>query len=372
MQRLHQNLTLDLLPQLGVYRLEQRLSGLDPFSLFSLSAPELADIGFTPQQIALLLNPPIDKLQAIEYWLSQRPNRSVVSYYDDDYPTLLKEISSPPMLLFCEGNQSLLHAPQVAIVGSRSATISGKETAKRLASDLAKQGICVTSGLAAGIDGCAHKGALFVNGATIAVMGCGLDIIYPKSHIGLSCEIIAKGLLVSEFWPHITPKAPQFPRRNRIVSGLSLGVVVVEAADKSGSLITARLAAEQNREVFAVPGSINNPKVAGCHKLISQGAKLITSVADILEELSHYSLVREQDVGGEISNDNNQPCSNFEATDELVLANIGYEITAVDVIAQRCEMTVEQVLERLLMLELSGCVNAESGGYIRIQGKLNV
>lgn len=369
MQRLHQVLTLDLLPQLGVYRLEQRLRGRDPFSLFALSEPELVDLGFNPRQITLLQHPPIDKLQTIEGWLSQAANRSVISYYDDDYPTLLKEISSPPMLLFCEGNQGLLHAPQVAIVGSRTATISGKETAKRLASDLAKQGICVTSGLAAGIDGCAHKGALLGGGATIAVMGCGLNTIYPKSHTTLAREIANSGLLLSEFWPEITPKAVQFPRRNRIVSGLSLGVVVVEAADKSGSLITARLATEQNREVFAVPGSINNPKVAGCHKLISQGAKLITGVADILEELSHYTLIRENNVSAEISDDNDQTTLNSPTADDIVLANVGYEVTAVDVIAQRCEMTVEQVLERLLMLELSGRVCAESGGYIRIQGE---
>ncbi|MGB0836322.1 MAG: DNA-processing protein DprA, partial [Psychrobium sp.] len=193
--------------------------------------------------------------------------------------------------------------------------------------------------------------------------------IYPKSHTTLAREIANSGLLLSEFWPEITPKAVQFPRRNRIVSGLSLGVVVVEAADKSGSLITARLATEQNREVFAVPGSINNPKVAGCHKLISQGAKLITGVADILEELSHYTLIRENNVSAEISDDNDQTTLNSPTADDIVLANVGYEVTAVDVIAQRCEMTVEQVLERLLMLELSGRVCAESGGYIRIQGE---
>ncbi len=370
MQRLHQVLTLDLLPQLGVYRLLQRLSGLDAFQLFKLTSLQLKELGFNASQISSIQNPPNEKIAAVECWLAQQPNRFVVSYFDDNYPPLLKEISSPPLLLFCQGNIGLLHAPQVAMVGSRAATISGKETAKRIAHDLAAHGICVTSGLAAGIDSCAHRGALNAQGATIAVMGCGLNTIYPKSNVGLASEILNRGLLVSEFWPDITPKASQFPRRNRIVSGLSLGVVVVEAADKSGSLITARLASEQNREVFAVPGSINNPKVAGCHKLITQGAKLITSVADILEELHHYNLVKELDIGDKDSHDNIHTCQHSESVTDPILANTGFETTAVDVIAQRCDMTIEHVLERLLMLELSGQVSSQPGGYIRIKGAI--
>ena len=368
MQRLHQVLTLDLLPQLGVYRLLQRLSGLDAFQLFELTSLQLKELGFNASQISLIQNPPSDKIAAVELWLTQQPNRFVVSYFDENYPSLLKEVSSPPLLLFCQGNVGLLHAPQVAMVGSRAATISGKETAKRIAHDLAVHGICVTSGLAAGIDSCAHRGALNAHGATIAVMGCGLNTIYPKSNLGLASEILNHGLLVSEFWPDITPKASQFPRRNRIVSGLSLGVVVVEAADKSGSLITARLAVEQNREVFAVPGSVNNPKVAGCHKLITQGAKLITSVADILEELTHYNLVRDIENTEKGSQDNIHTCSESESSVDPILINVGFDTTAVDVIAQRCNLTVEHVLERLLMLELSGQVSSQPGGYIRIKG----
>ena len=367
MQRLHQILTLDLLPQLGVYRLMQRLSGLDAFQLFNLTDIQLKGLGFSASQISLIQHPPINKLTAIEHWLAQQPNRYVISYFDDHYPPLLKEISSPPLLLFCQGNIGLMHAPQVAMVGSRAATVSGKETAKRLAYELAAHGLCVTSGLAAGIDSCAHRGALNAQGATIAVMGCGLNTIYPKSNVSLANEIISHGLLISEFWPDVTPKASQFPRRNRIVSGLSLGVVVVEAADKSGSLITARLAAEQNREVFAVPGSVNNPKVAGCHKLINQGAKLITNVADILEELTHYSLVRGIENTEEVSQDNIHTYSDPESSVDPVLVNIGFDTTAVDVIAQRCNLTIEQVLERLLMLELSGHVSSQPGGYIRIK-----
>jgi len=361
MERSFQALALGLLPRLGVYRLKQRIIDRCPFSLFDLNNGELASLGFNDAQINIFHQPPMAKLERVAQWMHEGKNRSVISYFDDNYPALLKEIASPPMLLFCQGNNALLHAPQIAMVGSRAATISGKETAKRLAKELTLEGFCVTSGLATGIDTYAHQGALTHGGPTIAVLGSGLNVIYPKSNITLAKEIEHHGLLVSEFWPNTPPNAPQFPRRNRIVSGLSLGVVVVEAAQRSGSLITARLAGEQNRDVFAVPGSINNPKVAGCHKLISQGAKLITSVADILEEYPQYTIVKE-DISKQHSPalhlvDNIKP--------DPVLDSIGYETTPVDIIAQRSNLSIEQVLERLLTLELSGLIISSSGGYIR-------
>jgi len=366
MKRLHQILTLDLLPQLGVYRLTKRLKGLCPFSLFDLSQHELIKLGFNDAQISTLLDPPIDKLTSIEQWLADNNNRTIINYYDDNYPALLKEISSPPMLLFCQGNTYLLESPQVAMVGSRVATISGKETAKRLANELVKAGVCVTSGLATGIDSYAHQGALIGGGRTIAVLGSGLNIVYPKSNIELAQRITETGLLISEFWPNTPPNAKQFPRRNRIVSGLSLGVVVVEAAERSGSLITARLAAEQNREVFAIPGSINNPKVAGCHKLISQGAKLITCAADILEEFLQYQFVNAETPDKHLVS----PSTQHDGTLDPVLACIGYDTTPIDLIAQRCNLSINVVLERLLSLELSGEISSLSGGYIRIKGEV--
>lgn len=363
MDHLHQALALDLLPQLGVYRLTKRLNNLDPFELFNLNRLQLVELGFNHAQINILKTPPTNKFSEIDAWVAAQPNRCVISYYDEKYPSLLKEIASPPMLLFCEGRCELLHAPQIAMVGSRAATVSGKETAKRLAGELAESGFCITSGLAAGIDSYAHRGALDKHGLTISVMGCGLNTIYPKSNTALAGEIRHKGLLVSEFWPSVTPTAPQFPRRNRIVSGLSLGVVVIEAAQKSGSLITARLAAEQNRDVFAVPGSINNPKVAGCHKLISQGAKLITNVADILDEFPQYSMTNEEVSATHLP----VPKASNSAELDPVLNSIGYETTPVDIIVQRTQMSVEHVLEQLLNLELAGLVVSSPGGFIRSQ-----
>ena len=364
MKRFHQALALDLLPQLGVYRLSKRIKEICPFSLFDLTHDELNQIGFNEAQIKIFHHPPIEKLESIDRWLLAKPNRTVISYYDDNYPELLKEISSPPMLLFCQGNEKLLHSAQIAMVGSRTATISGKETAKHLANELTQQGFCVTSGLAAGIDSSAHQGALINKGNTIAVLGSGLNIIYPKSNISLAKNIEQDGLLISEFWPNTPPNASQFPRRNRIVSGLSLGIIVVEAAQRSGSLITARLASEQNREVFAVPGSINNPKVAGCHQLISQGAKLITCAADILDEFPQYKFVIDETVNKHLA----APDKQYNDVLDPVLTNIGYEITSIDLISQRSNLSIDVVLERLLFLELTGEIMSLSGGYIRNKG----
>jgi len=364
MTRLVQILTLDLLPRLGVYRLNKKLGQRNAFSLFELSANELQQCGFSADQISVLISPPQQKIDSALTWLAAHPLRSIVTYYDDDYPPLLKEISAPPMLLFCHGNADLLSQPQIAIVGSRAASFSGKETAKRIANELSEHGYTITSGLAMGIDSYAHQGALNTIGNTIAVLGSGLDNLYPKSNVSLANAIIdGDGLIVSEFWPDVTPYASNFPRRNRIVSGLSLGVVVVEAEARSGSLITARLAAEQNREVFAVPGAINNPKTTGCHKLIHQGAKLITGIADILDELPFLGLSKE-DCERKISFEPAKP----NKLHELVLECVDFEVTSIDQIVSRSECTVDTVQEHLIMLELTGLIASVSGGYVRLKG----
>jgi len=364
MERLAKILTLDLLPRLGVYRLSKKLRLRDPFSLFDLTASELRDCGFNHEQSALLLRPPQQKIDSIMAWLSGHPQRSIITYYDESYPSILKEISAPPMLLFCHGNISLLAQPQIAIVGSRAASFSGKETAKRLALELAVCGYTITSGLATGIDSCAHQGALNANGHTIAVLGSGLDNLYPRSNITLASAIVERdGLIISEFWPHVTPYANNFPRRNRVVSGLSLGVVVVEAEACSGSLITARLAAEQNREVFAVPGAINNPKATGCHKLIHQGAKLITGIADILDELPCL-LSPKEDCEHKISY---EPVKSNELHD-TILDCIDFEVTSIDQMVIRSKCAVDAVQECIVLLELAGLIASVAGGYIRIKG----
>ncbi len=364
MERLARALTLDLLPHLGVYRLKKKLKQRCPLSLFDLKPNELRHYGFSDAQIALLSTPPQQKIDQALAWQAAHPLRSIISYFDINYPVLLKEISAPPMLLFCHGNIGLLSQPQIAIVGSRAASYSGKESAKRLAHELATSGYTITSGLASGIDSYAHQGALAASGNTIAVLGSGLDILYPKSNIGLATAIVeSNGLIISEFWPDVAPYAANFPRRNRIVSGLSLGVLVVEAEARSGSLITARLAAEQNREVFAVPGAINNPKASGCHKLIHQGAKLITGLADILEELPCL-LSQKEDCEHKISY---EPVESTKLQDTF-LDCIEFEVTSIDQIVIRSEASVEEVQERLIMLELAGLITSVSGGYIRVKG----
>jgi len=363
MNRFAQLITLDLLPRLGVFRLSKILKQQSPFALFSLTNAQLHKMGSTTPQVALILRPPQCQINLASAWLAQDPKRTIISFYDDDYPALLKELSAPPMLLFCNGDTGLLATPQIAIVGSRSASYSGKENAKSLAMALVKKGYTITSGLAVGIDSCAHYGALAAEGKTIAVLGSGLDNIYPKVNLGLAQQIVERGgLIISEFWPDRAPYATNFPRRNRVVSGLSLGVLVVEAEARSGSLITARLAAEQNREVFAVPGAISNPKTAGCHHLINQGAKLITGVADILDELP--SLQHEE---GAPEHKILHQAVKLSVLGYSVISSIEFEVTSVDQVVLRSNAPVAEVLEQLLELELAGLIASVSGGYIRIK-----
>lgn len=368
MDRSTQLLALDLIPGIGCYRLRKKLSGCSPFELFDFSNQQLAKMGFSVVQIQAIKTPNLAKITQAEQWLAQVNNRHLVSYFDPKYPDLLKEISSPPLLLFCQGDVALLKRPQIAVVGSRTPTISAKEIAKRLAKQLVEHNLVVTSGLATGIDSCAHVGAIVGNGQTIAVLGSGLNVIYPRSNIELARKIIETGLLVSEFWPDVPPIAHNFPRRNRIVSGLSLGIVVVEAAQRSGSLITARLAAEQNREVFAVPGSINNPKVQGCHKLINQGAKLITDVADIIDELPQNifsGVTLQHEISSRLSPKSRLPF-------DLTLESVGFELTSIDQIVELSHLPIAVVLEQLLSLELAGLIIFGSGGYFRVKGGTDV
>ena len=209
-------------------------------------------------------------------WLSQ-PGNHVVHFQDAAYPALLKQIADPPPLLFVRGDRDYLAQPQLAIVGSRNPTHTGRALAREFAAHLASFGLTITSGLASGIDGAAHQGAIEAGGTTLAVTGTGLDRVYPARHRDLAHRVAENGALVTEFPPGTAPLAANFPRRNRLISGLSLGTLVVEAALRSGSLITARSALEQGREVFAIPGSIHNPLARGCHALIRDGAKLVES-----------------------------------------------------------------------------------------------
>lgn len=218
-------------------------------------------------------------------WLSLE-NNYLVTLSDSYYPKSLLEINDPPPVLYAKGKLALLNQPSIAIVGSRNATMQGEENAEAFAKGLCSYGLCIVSGLALGIDGAAHRGALQANGSTIAVAATGLDIVYPSKHLDLAHQIAKHGLLISEFALGETSKPQNFPRRNRLISGLSLGCLVVEASLQSGSQITARLSTEQGREVFVIPGSIHSPTSKGCHQLIKQGAKLVDNLQDIIEDLN--------------------------------------------------------------------------------------
>lgn len=280
-----------------------------------------------------------------------------IGFNDPKFSTLLNEIPSPPLGLFVRGNIELLNQPQIAIVGSRSPSPSGKKTTETLAAQLTAMGFTITSGMAAGIDSYAHRGSLSVGNATIAVMGTGIDHIYPASNRALYQEISEKGLIVTEFAPRTRPHRTHFPQRNRIISGLSVGTLVAEAGIRSGSLITARMASEQGREVFAIPGSIHQPTSHGCHHLIRLGAKLVESVQDITNELCHYF---------------DQPTPSYfkkptEYSTEHPLYNlIDYAPISMDQIIALSGLTTEQVSSILLDLELRGLIAEKSGGYQRL------
>lgn len=297
-------------------------------------------------------------------WLEQ-PGCHILLLDDPQYPALLRDIHDPPPLLYLQGDINLLSQWQLAIVGSRNPSQTGRQLAYDFANYLGQGGLCITSGLAMGIDAAAHKGALAAGGKTIAVVGTGLDRVYPAKNRELAHDIAANGLLVSEFALGTAPKAENFPRRNRIISALSLGTLVVEAALKSGSLITARMAMEQAREVFAIPGSIHNPLAKGCHKLIREGAKLVETAQDILEELGPLAQLQvEATFTHPEQNEEQQQANDPEY--QLLLDKLGFDPITIDELIQRSGLTAEEVSSMLLLLELKGQVESLAGGqYVR-------
>ena len=298
-------------------------------------------------------------------WLESSGN-GVLLLDSPKYPERLRQIPTPPPLLFTHGDDSLLDYPQLAIVGSRHPTSAGNSNARAFSRHLAAAGLGITSGLAMGIDSAAHEGALEANGVTIAVAGTGLDRIYPARNRKLAHQIAATGLLISEFPIGTTAQPSHFPRRNRIISGLSLGTLVVEAARKSGSLITARYANEQGREIFAIPGSIHNPAARGCHQLIKQGAKLVETAEDILEELGPL-LASNRVPAARQTIDANQEQQPTDPEHAKLLHHIDYEPTAIDTIISRSGLTADVVSSMLLIMELNNLVAAEAGGcYVRL------
>jgi len=311
---------------------------------------------------AFLSSPDESAIESDIDWLEGSGAR-IVLYTDPEYPPLLRESAGAPAVLYVLGSVGALSAPQLAMVGSRSPTAAGRATAREFAAWFARAGLTVTSGLAFGIDAASHEGALAGGGLTIAVLGSGLDRIYPAEHAALAARIAHCGALVSEFPPRTAPQRSHFPRRNRIISGLSLGTLVVEAARQSGSLITARLAAEAGREVFAIPGSIHSPVSRGCHALIKSGAKLVEEAADVLTELK-ISVPKEQLTGPSAAAPEGGALDNEY---EMLLDALGFEPATIDTLVARTSLPSASVASMLLILELGGRVASLPGGrYGRI------
>lgn len=336
----------------------------------TLSQRQLQALGLSPknqqamQQLPQMVNSPsiskdFERLQSLQ--------ASLLSINCPHYPALLKEIADPPALLYLLGNPQLLEKPQIAIVGSRRSSIQGQKNAYHFAKQLAQAGLTITSGLALGIDGAAHRGALAASarsavpkGTTIGVLGTGIDITYPRTHRALFAQLPEQGVIVSAFPLGTEPKPHHFPIRNRIISGLSLGTLVIEATLKSGSLITARCALEQNREVFALPGSIHNPAARGCHQLIRNGAKLVETTDDIIEELAHWHTP---------SPATTQPPtkpSELNHDERTVINAMGFDPVSIDDLQQRCQLPLQTLLVNLTTLELKGLLENQGGYYQRL------
>lgn len=344
-------LRLTLVPGIGGETQRQLLKALGgPETIFAASHSALRGILGGGLVERLLGHDCSGEIEAALAWAEQ-PGNHLLTLADAAYPQALLTAADPPVLLYAKGDIGLLNRPAFAIVGSRSATKQGEANAAAFAAALCDAGFVIVSGLAAGIDAAAHRGALKAKGNTIAVIGTGIDRIYPASNEALAREIGARGVIISEFSIGTPPLPANFPRRNRLIAGLTRGCLVVEAAKQSGSLITARLAAEAGREVFAIPGSIHSPQSKGCHALIKQGAKLVESAQDILEELRW----------GNVANPAALPPVPEAETDPLLVA-LGRDPCDLETLTERSGFAANDLLARLLPLEMEGRIACLPGG----------
>jgi DNA processing protein len=331
----------------------------------------LRDLGVPPAASAWLHAPDPALLEADRNWIV-RERITLLDALSAGYPPQLAQTPNAPVLLYVRGDASSLLAPQLAIVGSRKPTTPGRLTAEHFALCLARSGLTITSGLALGIDAAGHQGALAAGGRTVAVLASGLDQIYPPQHGMLAARIAAQGAVVSQFPRGTAPLREHFPHRNGVISGLSFGTLVVEAAQRSGSLTTARLARQFGREVFAIPGSIHNPLTRGCHALIRAGARLVESPQDILQDINPHSWQKDQSKQGytltHAATPKRAPGSPALDKDHKILLDaLGFESASVDMLVERTGLPSHSVASMLLILELKGAVGAEAGGrYVRL------
>ncbi len=344
--------------------LRERRSAAD---VVKLSRRELLAAGLDAHTVSGLQSPDTKLLKKHRRWLDS-PGHALVTFGSPQYPPLLETLPDAPVALWVAGSRhELLNAPQLAMVGSRNPTHGGRDTAKAFAQFLSDRGLTITSGLATGIDGACHSGGLAGAGGSVAVLGSGLDVIYPRTHEALAKSIIDNGLLVSEYLPETPARSLHFPQRNRIIAGLSVGTLVVEAARRSGSLITARLAAEYGREVFAMPGSIHSPLARGCHRLIKDGAKLVEDASDVLVELAPLlQIPAPDDAAAESPAIGSDSLTEQQGYSELLTA-MDFAPCALEDISKRTGLTTAELSSMLLLLELEGFVEALPGGlYSRL------
>ena len=336
-------------------------------------ARDLTRYGLTDETVSAISNPDEVQIESGLQWLSQ-PNHHLLCWDDDAYPVLLRRISNPPAALFIDGDPGCLWQPQIAVIGSRNPTAGGLDHARDFASTLARQGMTITSGLASGIDTAAHVAALDAGALTIAVNGTGLDQVYPASSRAVAGRIRSQGAMISELPLGSPPKRQHFPSRNRIISGLSLAVLVIEAGLNSGTLITARKAAEQGRDVFALPGSLNNPMAKGCHRLIREGARLVETVADIMQELGPVAAELQMEIRQRLDLVDDAPEKTVKTAQSLlddtdyrtVWDLMGYDPKPMDVIIEQSGLSAREISSMLLMMELKGMVIKHGNGrYVR-------
>jgi DNA processing protein len=330
--------------------------------------------GLDDAQVRALQQPDASVLAHCRDWAGQ-PGHQVLGWHDPDYPALLRRIASPPLALFVAGDPACLWHPSVAVVGSRSPSAGGRDNAFDFAQALAQSGLVVTSGLAAGIDTAAHEGALAAAGRTIAVLGTGVDVPYPRANAALHRRIVATGAVVSEHPPGTLARREHFPGRNRIIAGLALGTLVIEAAERSGALITARMATDCGRDVFAVPGSIHNPTARGCHRLIRDGAGLVESAAEVVAALGPLAAELADALRGRLAGPTSDPVptSNasagsrpgLDADPQRLWEALGHDPTGIDRLVSRTGLTAAELSSMLLVMELEGRVAVEHGRYSR-------
>lgn len=361
-------------PGLGGIRIRQLLAHFGSIqAVASANGQQLKAAGAPAAAIQWLLDPDLERIAADHAWLDQ-PDHHLLGCDHEDFPALLQAAPRAPAALFVDGDPQWLWFAQIAIVGSRNPTEGGRANARDFARALARSGLVVTSGLADGIDACVHQAALDEGRPTIAVVATGPDLVYPARHRALADAIAAQGAIVTEYPPGTPAQREHFPMRNRIIAGLSLGTLVVEAAQRSGALITAREAAEAGREVFALPGSIHNPMARGCHRLIRDGAALVETAKEITDALAPQAAQLAQALRGRlepgpaVANDDGEAAELPGATEQdpdylRLLAALGHDPVPIDVLAQRTGLTVDTLSSMLILMELDGRVSAAHGRY---------